>query len=450
MSIEGINAAVLAGTLSSDPRELELESGSRLLRLEITTRTDDGERADTVPVAWFDPPASAPVLATGDRWSSSARSGAAGSAGRVAPAARPRSWRQRVVPASRRRRRAPGARRSGGRHPGRRRRLRRPAHAVVTARSRSAKMERQIAGHDQGRYADEPRAAREGPDGRRLHRRTRPERRQHAEGAQAVRRRGGRVLQRRRDVRPHPRDADADHHEPELQRRPRPRGDPVREDDGPRDRRPRHRRLPVDDQGRRAVPQDRQGPRGRGRRRAADEADARPRRAAGRGRVGEGRVRHQGAVGRQARQRRRHRRRSSTSSSRSAARCSPPGSCRSSSPRSTSTARRRPRPRRCSRRRSSRASRGSATASRSCSSSRCPTRTASTPTSSSTRRCSRSWRLSGGYSRDEANERLARNQGVIASFSRALTEGLSAQQSDEEFDAALDEAIKSIYEASIA
>ena len=57
--------------------------------------------------------------------------------------------------------------------------------------------------------------------------------------------------------------------------------------------------------------------------------------------------------------------------------------------------------------------------------------------------------LSGGYSRDEANDRLARNPGVIASFSRALTEGLSAQQSDEEFDAALDASIKSIYEASI-
>jgi fructose-bisphosphate aldolase class I len=56
--------------------------------------------------------------------------------------------------------------------------------------------------------------------------------------------------------------------------------------------------------------------------------------------------------------------------------------------------------------------------------------------------------LSGGYSRDDANARLARNPGVIASFSRALTEGLSAQQSDEEFDAALDEAIGSIFEAS--
>ena len=57
--------------------------------------------------------------------------------------------------------------------------------------------------------------------------------------------------------------------------------------------------------------------------------------------------------------------------------------------------------------------------------------------------------LSGGYSREEANARLARNPGVIASFSRALTEGLSAQQSDEDFDAALDATVQSIYEASI-
>ena len=57
--------------------------------------------------------------------------------------------------------------------------------------------------------------------------------------------------------------------------------------------------------------------------------------------------------------------------------------------------------------------------------------------------------LSGGYSRDEANTRLARNHGVVASFSRALTEGLSAQQSDEEFDATLDATLDSIYAASI-
>jgi fructose-bisphosphate aldolase class I len=56
--------------------------------------------------------------------------------------------------------------------------------------------------------------------------------------------------------------------------------------------------------------------------------------------------------------------------------------------------------------------------------------------------------LSGGYSREEANARLARNQGVIASFSRALTEGLSVDQTDEEFDAVLDKSIASIFEAS--
>ena len=56
--------------------------------------------------------------------------------------------------------------------------------------------------------------------------------------------------------------------------------------------------------------------------------------------------------------------------------------------------------------------------------------------------------LSGGYSREEANKRLARQRGMVASFSRALTEGLTAQQSDAEFDAALDQAIESIYQAS--
>jgi fructose-bisphosphate aldolase, class I len=56
--------------------------------------------------------------------------------------------------------------------------------------------------------------------------------------------------------------------------------------------------------------------------------------------------------------------------------------------------------------------------------------------------------LSGGYSRARSNQKLARNPGVIASFSRALSEGLSAQQSADEFDALLNEAIQSIFEAS--
>jgi fructose-bisphosphate aldolase class I len=56
--------------------------------------------------------------------------------------------------------------------------------------------------------------------------------------------------------------------------------------------------------------------------------------------------------------------------------------------------------------------------------------------------------LSGGYPRDEANARLMRQKGMIASFSRALTEGLTAQQSDAQFNAALDQAIEGIYQAS--
>jgi fructose-bisphosphate aldolase, class I len=57
--------------------------------------------------------------------------------------------------------------------------------------------------------------------------------------------------------------------------------------------------------------------------------------------------------------------------------------------------------------------------------------------------------LSGGYSRPEANARLARNHGVVASFSRALTDGLSVHQSTDEFNTTLDESIASIFEASI-
>jgi fructose-bisphosphate aldolase class I len=56
--------------------------------------------------------------------------------------------------------------------------------------------------------------------------------------------------------------------------------------------------------------------------------------------------------------------------------------------------------------------------------------------------------LSGGYSREEANNRLRKNRGVVASFSRALVEGLTAQQSDAEFNAMLDKSIQSIFDAS--
>ncbi|WP_099719561.1 fructose bisphosphate aldolase [Flavobacterium sp. 2] len=57
--------------------------------------------------------------------------------------------------------------------------------------------------------------------------------------------------------------------------------------------------------------------------------------------------------------------------------------------------------------------------------------------------------LSGGYSRDDANDRLAQNHGLIASFSRALSEGLSADQSDNDFNNTLKQTIKAIYDASI-
>ncbi|MHC4838003.1 MAG: beta/alpha barrel domain-containing protein [Planctomycetota bacterium] len=56
--------------------------------------------------------------------------------------------------------------------------------------------------------------------------------------------------------------------------------------------------------------------------------------------------------------------------------------------------------------------------------------------------------LSGGYSRDEANERLARQNGMVASFSRALSEGLNAKQTEEEFDAMLNDSIQAIFDAS--
>lgn len=64
--IQGLNTAVLAGILSSDPRELVLSSGTTLMRLEVTTRGSADEPADTVPVAWFDPPGAAPDLHEGD------------------------------------------------------------------------------------------------------------------------------------------------------------------------------------------------------------------------------------------------------------------------------------------------------------------------------------------------------------------------------------------------
>ena len=140
----------------------------------------------------------------------------------------------------------------------------------------------------------------------RLHRCPGPERRFHAQGAEGLWHRRGRVGFGRGDVRPDPPDAHPDHHGAELHRRQGARRDPVRADHG------RGGRWPAGAGGaegarRRSLHQDRQGPRGRDGRRAADEADAgagrlaRPREAARR-------VRHQGALGHQPRQSSGHRR----------------------------------------------------------------------------------------------------------------------------------------------
>lgn len=58
-------------------------------------------------------------------------------------------------------------------------------------------------------------------------------------------------------------------------------------------------------------------------------------------------------------------------------------------------------------------------------------------------------KISGGYSKEEANAKLKENEGIIASFSRALTQDLNVNQSDEEFHAALQNAVDSIYDASV-
>ena len=62
--------------------------------------------------------------------------------------------------------------------------------------------------------------------------------------------------------------------------------------------------------------------------------------------------------------------------------------------------------------------------------------------------CVRVVALSGGYSRDVANERLSKQNGMIASFSRGLSQGLSQQQTEEEFNTMIDESVQSIFDAS--
>ena len=179
-----------------------------------------------------------------------------------------------------------------------------------------------------------------------------------------------------------------------------------------------------------------------------DEADAGAGRAARQGQR-QAHLRNQDALGHQAGQRRRHQGHRRTSSSKWLRRLSPRASCRSSSRKWIFTARKRPRPKSCSKRPSSKSSTSCRRVSWSCSSSRCRSKTTSTPIASDIRRSLRVVALSGGYTREEGNDRLRRNHGVVASFSRALVEGLSAQQSDAEFNAMLDASIQSIFEASI-
>ena len=116
----------------------------------------------------------------------------------------------------------------------------------------------------------------------------------------------GTLFGRSADVRPDPRDAHADHHQPGVQRRSHPGRDPVRTDDGPRDRGTRQRRLPLVGEAGGSFPEGRQGPGRRGERRADDEGDAQPRRLAC-ACQGQGRLRDQDALGREARRRQGHR-----------------------------------------------------------------------------------------------------------------------------------------------
>ena len=186
--------------------------------------------------------------------------------------------------------------------------------------------------------------------------------------------------------------------------------------------------LPLGREGRRAVPQGRQGPRRREGRRAAHEADAGPRRAARRRRSP--RTSSAPRCARSSSRRTRAASRPSwSSSSRSASRSSPRASCRSSSPKSTS---RRPNKAQAEELLKAAITQGSST--------RCqpdqqvmlkltiPDKDNLYADLIKHPNVLRVVALSGGYSRDEANKRLARNHGMIASFSRALAEGLTAQQ----------------------
>ncbi len=156
--------------------------------------------------------------------------------------------------------------------------------------------------HRNGEDPHEPvrSASRQDAQPGRIHRRPRPEWRQHAQGPPALRHSRRRLVGRGRDVRPRPSDADADHHEPRLRRQPDPGRDPLREHHGPRDRGTAHRRVSLGGEARRSHPQGRQGPGGGGGGRPAHEADSGARCAARSRSRGEGHLRDEDALGHQA------------------------------------------------------------------------------------------------------------------------------------------------------
>ena len=183
------------------------------------------------------------------------------------------------------------------------------------------------------------------------------------------------------------------------------------------------------------------------RRRPADEADARARRAARQGQ-GQAHLRNQDALVHQAGRRRRHRGHRDPAVRASPGRSSPRASCRSSSRKSTSTARTRREAEELLKAAILEELNGLPAGQLVMLKLTLPEKDDLYAELVTHPKVVRVVALSGGYTQEEGNRRLRRNHGVVASFSRALVEGLSAQQSDAEYNARLDASIQSIFEAS--
>ena len=319
-----------------------LPSGDEVLALELTVRPAEGP-AESVPVAWLAAPPAAAAWAAGEEVLviGRVRRRFFRAGGRTQSRTEVVADRGRAHPAGGGGRQGAGRPRCGARR------------TVVTAPRGSAMMEATAATKGIERH-HEPGAAGEGPGRQGLHRRPRPERGQHPEGPASS------TASARTPTRTTPRCSTAS-------TRCAPGSSPARASPATGCSAPSSSRRRWTGRSRAGtrptylwevkgvvpVPEGRQGPRRRGRRRAGDEADARPRRAA---RAGgrQGRVRHEDALGHQAGRPDGRRRRGRPAVRGRPADPRPPAWCRSSSPRSTSTARRRPRPRRSSRRPSSR------------------------------------------------------------------------------------------------